>query len=166
MFSVVIIFIISYFSQEILFRWIITLIYFTNTRCWSVWRKRRAILALVVVRGFSTLNCKTWLIAPQITLSSPLANPWSDSTVSSTKNLRHSHVSRYFSNQIILYKSQCSSSCRISDCLLSCYVERVVPVLALANWSYQLSVLISFLAMQSFPAAYIFIVFSFWSCTS
>lgn len=118
LFSVIIIvtFIISYFSQEIIFRWIITLKCFTNTRCWSVWRKRRAILALVVVRGFSTLNCKTWLIAPQITLSSLLANPWSDSTVSSTKNLRHSHVSRYFSNQIILYKTLCSSSCRKSDC--------------------------------------------------
>lgn len=108
---IIVILIISYSSQEILFRWIIiTLKYSTNTRCWSVWRKRRAILALVVVRGFSTLNFRTWLIAPQITLSSPLANPWSDSTVSSTKNLRRYHVSRYFSNQIILYKTQCSSS--------------------------------------------------------
>lgn len=107
---IIVILIISYSSQEILFRWIITLNYSTNTRCWSVWRKRRAILALVVVRGFSTLNFRTWLIAPQITLSSPLANPWSDSTVSSTKNLKRYHVSRYFSNQIILYKTQCSSS--------------------------------------------------------
>lgn len=107
---IIVILIISYSSQDILFRWIITLKYSTNTRCWSVWRKRRAILALVVVRGFSTLNFRTWLIAPQITLSSPLANPWSDSTVSSTKNLRRYHVSRYFSNQIILYKTQCSSS--------------------------------------------------------
>lgn len=107
---IIVILIISYSSQEILFRWIITRKYSTNTRCWSVWRKRRAILAQVVVRGFSTLNFRTWLIAPQITLSSPLANPWSDSIVSSTKNRRRYHVSRYFSNQIILYKTKCSSS--------------------------------------------------------